>query len=441
MIIILTVLLYILLWAVIKSTKYLLHPEVIVVGVFCLSSTVCTFNIASWGDVSPVTALTVFFCVFMFCIGCEVAMRSGRRVAAGRVKVAGKPAFNVRISAKMTVAVVLFMLAVTFFQYRRVLQYADDGVRGILNIIASARNNSYEVGSIDYGAILWQALYMCRALAYIYIYYLCHLIQYSRGGKALCILPVGIYFLQALLSTGRTELIYFIYAVLLLNYCASMSKNGWRASGNTKYILQVIVGFALFIAIFLVLSNLRSSGNLISRLNLYIGSSVSALDDYIAANGLSASAAYFGEYTQHFLYSVLQLFGLTGRDSVAVMPAVTMQNGMTTNIYTALMRYIHDFSVLGALIIMFAVGFIYSRLFRRCCITGKTGLGMIVYAYVSYPVVEMAIEERIFSTLLVARSLFCIIYMIIFYLLLCRKRTTNDVKSRTQRGGEAIKAA
>lgn len=209
-------------------------------------------------------------------------------------------------------------------------------------------------------------------------------------------------------------------------YCLSMSDNNWRIKNDFKYGKVMIIGVISFALVFIVLANNRSGGgfNVLRSVSVYSGSSVMALDKYISENGISSVATYFGEETQPLLYSITNALKLTSHSATAVMPPVYLGDDMT-NIYTALRRYIHDFGFIGMCFIMFFLGYLYSFLFKRIIKRNGRSLSLIVYAFISYPIIEMSIEERFFSNLLTARTVYCLFYLWFFYRIIYRNGKNN----------------
>ena len=241
-------------------------------------------------------------------------------------------------------------------------------------------------------------------------------------------IPIFIYFVQALLSTGRTELIYIIYSIIFINYCVLMDGRGWKIVNNFKFLRSIVLGLIVFFAIFIFFGNARSgnSYNALDSVTKYVGSSFIALDNYISDKGLGVSSAYFGEYTQYLYYQILNAMGQSDKQMVNILPILYIgEKHELTDVYTSLGRYIHDYSIWGTLLIMFFLGILYSKAFKKIQ-KNTSKFGIVLYAYISYPLIESAIEERVFSNFLTARTVFIIMYLFLAYKLLIKETFNNS---------------
>lgn len=402
------------------SAFYIFNPAIIVLGVFFLTTFVCAANYRNWGDISLTTFFVVMTGIMAFSLGHGT---STRVVPTSKIK----PQENYYLSdigKWKTIIVIIFMSLVTLWDFQDVLSLAGGINLGLVQTVTEARHNLYvENEAIGHSMFLQQGLYVCRVLAYIYIFDIFYSMRIKgEKFKFLSLLPVIFYFFQAVLSTGRTELIYIIYALLIINYCISMSSNNWIIKHDFKYTRQLFGAIIAFLIVFLIFSNARSTGsfNAFNTLSRYIGAPISALDQYIKANGIWSCSEYFGEETMPLYYSILNALGMSTNSSHAVLSLVYV-GGNVTNIFTALRRYLHDYGYLGMLLIMFLLGYGYSSAFKRIHDNNSRGFGVIAYAFLSYPLVEISIEERFLSNLVSARTVYCLIYMYILYNIFFRK--------------------
>ena len=104
-----------------------------------------------------------------------------------------------------------------------------------------------------------------------------------------------------------------------------------------------------------------------------------------------------------------------------VMPFVYIGDTIT-NIFTAFGRYIHDYGILGMSLIVFLIGFWYEKLFNKLISSQINGRNLVLYAFISYPLVEMSIEERVMSNLLTARTIYIVIYLYIIFRYIVKKQ-------------------
>lgn len=395
----------------------LLSPVFIVITVFFGSIFICASNYSIWGDISVECLVVITSGILAFMIGNVLS----NKVVFSLKFLLRNDLPKCHISSSKTLFIIVFMLIITAYDYYDVLMVYGGPSDSILEVIAGARQNLYSDNSaMDHNVFVQHGLYICRMIAYIYTYViLFETILKNKKVKVLNIFPILIYLAQVFISTGRTEFIYIIYAAIVMSYCITMSKDSWGIKHNYKYSKQIIGGTTCFIILFLAISNLRSTGEFhaFRTLSIYGGSSIKALSDYLATHGLWSDSHFFGEETMSLYYSILKAFDFTNNSSTPVLE-LTYIGDQITNIYTALRRYIHDYGFFGMLLIMFVLGYIYSVAFKKIKTNNIQGLGLITYSFLSYPLIEMSIEERFLSNLITARTIFCLFYLyLLFYFL------------------------
>ena len=416
-----------------KRFHYILSPSIIVIAGFVMSVSVAAINVDIWGDISFNTALVIISGVLFFAFG---GYSAGNPICVRKVEHNERPDI-ISISLPITIVAIIFMLYTTYLDYLDLVRYAGTGVLGLFNMIASARTNTYlENESFSHSSFLIHCLYISKVITFIFIYYIAYLFVFlKKRVRWIYFSPIILYFVQALLSTGRTDFIYVLYAILVTYYLLAKSKDGWTFNSDKKFYVKIAITFGVFIGIFFGLSIVRKGGDVDAWGNIggYIGASIAALNKYVNENGLSSTASYFGEQTQILYYSILNAMHLSDKSGVIVLdPVYFGKNQGFTNIYTALYRYLHDYGILGMWVIMYVIGFVFTKLFQNIIKNGISARGVINYAFFTYPLVEMSIEERFFSNLITARSVFCYIYIWILYkIMIKRQRNCENTLNAT----------
>jgi len=400
---------------------YILSPSVIFFSVFIFSLGVAAttgFDIGMSTFIAISLAGTVVF--FSDIISSTITFQ----IKHGSLKYKG-------ISSRKTLLVIIFMAIVTWLDFVDIRNYAQSDSANFLLMIADARENSYmEEETISHSHAVLQGLYLSKVLTYIYIYIIFYRkILLKESVNFLYYVPIALFVIQAFLTTGRTEFIYMIYTILIIFYLLKQSEAKWSSKTSKGMIKIIGFCFIVFLCLFLLISTIRAGGELDYKSNLtsYIGGSIWAFDKYTEVKGLSSQAAFWGEQTQPLIYSVLAFMGDSHKQVVMTLPMMDSKIGCL-NIYTALGRYIHDYGVFGMALIVFVVLFLYNFLFKIIKNQNSNGLKVIIYALVTYPVVEMSIEERFFCHLVSARTVFLIVYLIIFYKVLI----TNSKQVRVE---------
>lgn len=409
--------------------RQLLHPANIVVAVFVFSTFFAAANYSRWGDITSFTVGVILLTVVAFSIGTSL----GRKLVIGNSS--GNETYeilpDIDIQPFATLLVIFFMIIITILDAIDIMSMISGGISGILSIISGARGAVYSGSSISHSFFVQQGIYVCRALAYIYIFLFVYKKINHQKNRLFELIPILLYFMQAALSTGRTEFIYIIYGWLIIDYLTRARFNRWSRYIDLKFSKKIIIAVLAFMIIFLGIANIRSdnasSVDAFETFSVHAGSSIIALDMYIQREGVHSIAQFFGEETMSLLYSIMRAFGTTSYGSVATLYPVSIgfASNMFTNIYTAIRRYLHDFGMYGSLLIFIAEGFLYGKLFTRLKKKNSPFLSIILYAFISYPIVEMSIEERFFSNFITARSVFCIIYMCVLYRILIKPKADS----------------
>ena len=408
---------------------YVLHPAIIVTGVFFLSTFFSAANYSSWGDISGTTFGVILVAILLFCIGCicgDTIVVKKNKKSCNYAKLS-----NFFIPKGITVMIIIFMAIITALDFNDVRSVSQVNSMGIVDAVMNARNLLYTgETSISHTFLIQQGLYISRMVAYVYIF----IIYYQRiimsiRPRIINYIPIVLYFIQAFLSTGRTEFMYIIYAWLLIGYLIKLRKNSGRRNVDIKYSGKILLALGIFLIIFLLIANMRKSDSvdMFSTLSIYIGSPINALDYYITENGLWSVSNFWGEETQSLCYSILKALGLSDKTSVYVLPPVLFgPNSTMTNIYTSVRRYLHDFGIIGMGIIMLVLGCIYSKIFRIIKSSNFKIYGILAYTFISYPLIEFSIEERFFSTLVTARTVYCLFYLAIICKFLIKRTKYNN---------------
>ena len=89
-------------------------------------------------------------------------------------------------------------------------------------------------------------------------------------------------------------------------------------------------------------------------------------------------------------------------------------NGISGNVYTAIRRYHQDLGIVGLYGLMFFLGFFYA--FFYLLVNKRSCFGLLLYAYIIAPIVEISIEERFFMSILTHSKIPIIILLYLGYI-------------------------
>lgn len=261
----------------------------------------------------------------------------------------------------------------------------------------------------------------CKALAYIALYCLiCNLLFFKNTKNALYYIAIQLpYMVVMILSTGRIEMMYYVCYILVLFMIIVSMKSEWRKLANKRIIKRIVQAFILVLIAFWVMGYLtgKSSNNsLYNTMSVYLGTPIVNLDIYLQN---PSKPEFFGQETLSGIAKILNGFGA----DLQVMPYYQLykQNyaNVNSNLYTSLRRYYHDYGFMGMCIIETTLGFVYSYWLEKIKKRNRLGPAVILYAWFFYPIIESAIEERVFNTIFIARTIYdMFFFMIIFSFLL-----------------------
>lgn len=287
------------------------------------------------------------------------------------------------------------------------------------NVLRSARNL---YGGGAGGSIVLRMTEFSKAIAYMFIY----LIIYN---KIICrtkinkwyVFPILIYFINGILSTGRTVFIRLIVYTFFLFTLFYVKTHGNKLKQLNKIFCIGILALFCFFIIFTAVGKLLEKGiynTAIDVFQIYTGSSIYLFNQYIE-NPPKTTNSLFGEHTLYGIRNILSY----------IIPSVTHTSDPSlefryiphwySNIYTAFRRYHQDFGILGVIIICLMLGMFYSKLRINAGQDSQCGWKSIFYAWSIYPIIEIAIEERFFMNYISASSLFSlIIFLMVYYFVL-----------------------
>ena len=348
------------------KVRYLLHPAMVVLLVFDFSVLVAAANYSKLGDIQADTVKVIIMGLLAFIFGANVTnMVSIKRYSKkSSLYEKGNQLVELFISENLTIILIAFELIITILCFMEIKSMAGSGVMGFFSVISSARSAIYSGALISHSMLVQQGIYFCRAVTYVYIFYMYYnLIMHGIKPKIKEFIIPLLYFVQALLSTGRTEIIYIIYAILIIQYSITITKKRGAYFTDRRFIKKLVIVLILFV----VLGNIRNSGkrDIFQIISVYVGSSIYALDKYIIGSGMNSNATFWGQETQPLYYSIMRAFGKDTHSTVATLSPIIIDVNVMTNVYTAFRRYIHDFGIAGLLIINVLLGCFFSLLFKH----------------------------------------------------------------------------
>jgi oligosaccharide repeat unit polymerase len=290
---------------------------------------------------------------------------------------------------------------------------------GFYSALRKARNDGYSVAS--YIQHFFSAAHAIALIAtFVFSFNIYHQVTFNKNWPYL--LPIIIYLGTAVLTSGRTAIEDFLISICVIvffNFHFSDQIENKRMKNKTiLFALSVLIIFVLsFIVLGALRGSLFSGANQLEMLIFYFCSPLLALDQYLQ-NPFLNSTGLFGVHCFNGIYGALHSLFPNSIPVVNMPLEFTYFNAGTisTNIYTAIRRYIEDFNFFSPLVIVL-FSFIYSFSISRAK-KNKSPFQILVLSACYYPVFEFVIEERMLNEILSLSTFFVVLYLFLLYLLL-----------------------
>jgi len=402
------------------NSKEIISPTIILSSGYLISVLVAILNINNWGDIRYNTLFIILISIITFFIGELFGSEVSKKVSKNYNNTETKQIFIISRKQIFVISIFMIYIAYIYFRYTYNLSKLGGNPGGIFNMLSYARLVDASDSEFEkIGFVLKYGLYFSRAYTYFVLYCIIHN-YFTCGSKKIPryqVVPIIIYIVQSILSTGRTQIMYIIIYTFMLSVIHMKIKNNWSNKNDYKIFKRAIVVIVLILGMFWIIDmTLRgsiygTSRDLLSTLSKYISSSLIAFDYFV--NNLVVTES-FGKETLYNFCSLLNRFGFDFKIYSSALEFTTF-SGVSTNIYTALRRYIHDFGILGMLLIQFMQGFIYAYYFNSIKYKRRIGKRLLFYCMLIYPVFFSFIEERFFTNILSLPTLAVVFFIIVIW--------------------------
>lgn len=403
--------------------RHILNPSVIACSVFMVSVLFSVYSKEKWGyQLHGITPFVILSSLFIFMVGTCIGTH------AAKVNFKENTQFlPIRIpSGLFVIFITCVLLCFAFLHYQTIFDIAkkiQPEANSLGEILKNARN-----GILHYGysntRIDAYSTYLCRGISYICIYIFIYdkLINGSKLFKHIYLLfPSVPLIIKMVLSTGRTQFIYFAVYILVVFGILFFQREGISRKTFIKMASVGVFTLLSFFAVFSILQIVRE-GNDAKKVGdviaYYTGMSIPSLDDFLV-NGRKESLL-IGDHTLFPIYDILRKLGFDLPKLYAPYDFVDF-NGTRGNVYTAFRRYIEDYTLIGNYIILVILGFVSSYGYNFVYKKRGKHLALVLYAMFIYPVFEISIEERVFMNLIGTSTIYNLIAIAISYCILLKQ--------------------
>lgn len=239
--------------------------------------------------------------------------------------------------------------------------------------------------------------------------------QYKEVLKWGCFILLYVPFM--ILTGGRQQFMYLILYAMISFFLVYRKKSNILHSVGKEFAIigaAIVIFLLCFLGIGVINGKIGVGTSFINVLVHYAGTNISAFDVYVNEM-IVPDSQYIGTTTLDPIYGFLYNHGFDVPQFFQYIPLFTAFGPITTNVYTAFYRYIHDFGYLGCALIMFLLGFFYTLFYEQLYRDGLKNWMILIYASISYPIFLIGREERFFNEILTTSKLSFILGILILY--------------------------
>ena len=415
--------------AYVVGNRNILSPWVIVCCLFLVSTFFAVVNVDKWQfTLSPVTVIVILGALASLGIGETLVSWLFQRgelaphVVQRQREKHSSPLLNTRrpimIPWLAIVLLIVLLCAMLVYYYRETYAFSlAGGNPGGTELMLKYAREAKLTRAVIPGRLYGHISLLAKAIGYVFIYiFLYNFIFFGFRLRWLpTLVPPLMYILFAILSTGRTEFIYLTGGIMMIGCFLLLKRENWSPRCTLKIILLAVIALAAFFLVFILsgfLTGKTSFDTAFNSISFYTGMSIPSLDYWILHP--QPDTPYIGYHTLFPVYSTLRTFGFDLPVLYAPYEFVNF-NGQSGNVYTAIRRYMEDFTVWGMLFMFAFLGALYSFLLNILRRRREPGFLLVLYAVFCYPLFELSIEERFFMNIFATSSVYLTAYLAIFY--------------------------
>lgn len=259
----------------------------------------------------------------------------------------------------------------------------------------------------------------------------------SIGKKISNLLILSLIGLCLLLQGNRTVLINQVISCLMVFHVLRIRKLGTYKPYNMKSFVRMICVFVVILGVFYASkafigrTSRNEEMNIADYTAFYCGNGIIELDRYLQ-KPLSPSNIW-GKETFYGLNQFLSKFDGLGREPYSVhLEFRPLIAGYSSNTYTFLRSYHHDFGMVGVFVLHF-ISMLILSMFYEFVKKRRGDVGILIFSSMYYTIVMSFFAERFFSNLATVSFVKQLIILIILYEVLIRKRIRFTINHSTVR--------
>lgn len=225
------------------------------------------------------------------------------------------------------------------------------------------------------------------------------------------LIPIALYLVAAIFSTGRMAIIKFAIVALVLYYLLITRPKGQNRKFETNMIKFFVLGTAVFIGLGMLTGKSSLYNSVFENISMYIASGIPAFDK-------SIETARIG-FTGISIWGIINFLGKFGfhfKIENNYLPYIYLPYmNHSTNIYTFMKRPYEDYGMLLMMIIFCMLAIIYTRIYIKLVNQQykRYTFALLVYASIYYPIF-MTFSDFRFSDIISVTGL---VQIIVYYII------------------------
>lgn len=303
-----------------------------------------------------------------------------------------------------------------------------NGVAGMIRTVRLATENGLYKSSrwMSYRNIFSSSFTYACSLIFFNNIFLCH---ESVRKNLKFIVPIIFYLPFIILSGGRMGLLNLTVYILLTGAIIYERSRSFHPKAKQKIIIVSLAAGVSFLCLFLLFGFFTGKVSLHGRspfaiIAHYGGLSAPALSVYLNSPPLESS--YIGLTTLWDIYSKLRVLGLSLPQNITFLNFVQF-NGINTNVYTAMRRYVEDYGYIGMYLIMYFLGMIYTAFYKFVEYHSHSLFPVAIYAFIALPLVFSINDEIFLAHIIRTSNLYQICLMYIFFKVMVRVQGESSI--------------
>ena len=404
--------------------KEMLSPGAFCGGMYLFSCIVLLGKQNDWGIQIQADTIFIIYLFLIFILIGDLTISALYQKRAIEINQIDKVVFS--FPKPVYFAIVCLEMVTMLLYFRQTVGIATQaGWSGNLGLLLQYARIAKNVHGIHVNSLAQYLSYVCEGINYVVLFCFVNNAHYLRIKKSQIVyylIPIVLYIGIAVLSTGRTLLLRVFMFVIVVFILLKYKSNCWRKikfSGifRTIIIICVIAAYLFFMAG-------KLTGKSIDRefadyIAVYFSSGVAALNEYMKAPFHNTDLIW-GGHTLFGIYTILRKFFNSIPVLSSPLEVISLGGLQTTNIYTPIRRYFQDFGYVGVVLIGVGIGAFYKNYYNRMK-TESNPFKLLLFGYLFFPLVEIAIEERVFLDLLTLKTAIVVLVMTLLYSYCCKK--------------------